>query len=161
MTTLLQLFSYLPATEKCVKSEVGLLLTRSGYCSGVHAQIHLVSRETFLQQFCAELGKALPVLSQGQKYLARTYTLLWDFVSNTHRSSKHNHGQGQPGCKSNVQMVFTPNHKSHPVTWNWAHSAQSSACTWGNLDSSSLDRKSSPCSEFVTNPPNQAKWPWL
>lgn len=65
-------------------------------------------------------------------------TLLWDFISNTLRSSKHNHGQDQPGCKSNVQMVSTPNHKSHPVTWNWAHSAQISACIWRKLDSSSL-----------------------
>lgn len=35
-------------------------------------------------------------------------------------------------------MVSIPNRKSHPVTWNWAHSAQTSAYIWGKLDPGSL-----------------------
>lgn len=118
------------------------------------------SCETFLQQFSVGSCKPFLVLAHRQAHIP--WTSVWDFVPNTHRPSKHTHSQDQPGCKSNVQTVSTPNHKPHPVTWNRAHSAQTSACSWGKHNSGSPQSLQIQPMFWVCNRPlKEAKCPWF
>lgn len=155
--------TYHPQRQR-VKREAGLSLTMSGYCFWVRALTHLgwamKSHETFLQQFTAGSCKPLLVLAQARlifpeprpEILFQTHT--GPSSVTTAKISLVARQMFRWFPPQIVNPTLSPGTKPILLKPQPAFGGNVTPVHWKVC-------KSSPSSEFVTNPPKQAKCPWF